>query len=53
MSNQENRVLSFKGARQLTFEEMRVVCGAFGIHTATVCSFNPTTGALDGDPGEC
>lgn len=51
--NHENRVLSRTGARQLSPEEIRVVSGAGGIHTATLCSFNPTTGAVDGDPGEC
>lgn len=51
--NQENRVLNRKGARQLTQEEIRVVLGTGGIHTATVCSFNPITKEVDGDPGEC
>ena len=53
MSNHENRVLCRKGARQLTPEEVRVVTGASGIGTETVCSFNPYTNAVDGDVNEC
>jgi hypothetical protein len=51
--NFENRVLNRRGARQLTREEINIVLGAGGIHTATLCSFNPMTKMVDGDPGEC
>lgn len=53
MSNQKNRVLCRKGARQLTPEEVRIVSGTSGIHTETLCSFNPTTKMVDGDIHEC
>ena len=52
MTNQENRVLCRKGARQLTPEEVRRVCGASGIGTETLCSFIPPN-AVDGDINEC
>lgn len=47
--NQENRVFSRVGARELTPEESQNVTG--GIRTTTVCTFYD--GKLDGDPGEC
>lgn len=47
--NQDNRVLSRKGARELTAREIDHVTGA--VHTETVCSFYD--GKLDGDISEC
>ena len=48
MSNtrEQDRVLNRMGARILNVKELEQVTG--GIHTG-VCSFNPTTGAYDGD----
>ena len=53
MSNQENnRVLSRTGARDLTEEELRKVQAARG--TTTVCTApQPPSTSPDGDPGEC
>jgi hypothetical protein len=52
MKNHETkRVLSRSGARELTPEEMEHVSG--GVHTTTVCSFDPNTKQPDGDIGEC
>lgn len=51
--NHENRVLNRRGARQLTPEEVRKVSGTSGIHTETLCSFNPMTNMVDGDIHEC
>jgi hypothetical protein len=45
------RVLSRTGARELTLKETEHVSG--GVHTETVCSFDPTTKQPDGDIGEC
>lgn len=42
----DTRVLSRLGARVITEEETKVVSGAFN---TGACSFNPSTGALDGD----
>lgn len=42
----EMRVLSRLGARVITEKELEVVSG--GLNTGA-CSFNPSTGALDGD----
>jgi hypothetical protein len=53
MLNEKDRVLSRRGARQLTPEEVLTVCGANGTHTETVCSFNPITKMVDGDLHEC
>lgn len=50
---ENNRVLGRSGARQLTPEEVRVICGASGIRTETLCSFNPITKKIDGDLHEC
>lgn len=51
--NQENRVLSRQGARELTQEEANNVQG--GLRTLTVCTFGVSAGSsfADGDPGEC
>jgi hypothetical protein len=47
MSNQENqRVLGRIGARMLTEQEATQVSG--GLRTG-LCTFNPTTCAMDGD----
>jgi hypothetical protein len=50
--NQENRVLSRKGARELTPQETGYVFGA--IRTQTMCTADGPTG-MDGDAsiGEC
>jgi len=53
MSNQEDRVLNRRGARLLSPDEVRVICGANGASTETVCSFNPVLKAVDGDIHEC
>lgn len=53
MSDRKDRVLGRRGARQLSPEEVRFVCGTLGIRTATLCSFNPATKATDGDINEC
>lgn len=50
MSKQDDRVLSRRGARQLTMDEIRVVFGA--VDTMTVCSFIPPN-FVDGDVAEC
>ena len=50
MTNQEQRVLSRRGARQLTLDEIPVVFG--GSLTQTVCSFIPPK-HIDGDISEC
>ena len=55
MSNHEdNRVLGRKGARVLTNEEAERA-SASGLPTDTVCTYDPRTGAIDGDVrlGEC
>lgn len=50
--NQEKRVLSRIGARELTREEMEHTSGGFAQHTNTACIF--TGRQLDaGDRGEC
>lgn len=51
--NQDNRVLSRVGARDLTMEEVERV--AAGLRTATLCTGPGPFGSgfLDGDPGEC
>jgi hypothetical protein len=48
--NDQNRVLSRRGARQLNEQETRQVTGALG--TLTVCSVDGN-GHHDGDIGEC
>ncbi len=50
--NQDNRVLSRIGARELNEKEAAQVTG--GLRTLTVCTvpFAKAT-TLDGDPGEC
>ncbi|HEY6251795.1 MAG TPA: hypothetical protein VI685_17695 [Candidatus Angelobacter sp.] len=53
MSDEKERVLGRMGARQLTADEVRVVCGASGTGTETLCSFNPITRKIDGDLHEC
>lgn len=53
MSQLQDRVLGRVGARQLTADEVRMVCGASGTGTETLCSFNPITKAVDGDIHEC
>jgi hypothetical protein len=45
------RVLSRSGARELTLKEIEHISG--GVHTETLCSFNPVTRQPDGDVGEC
>ncbi len=47
--NQDNRVLSRIGARELKEEETGQVTG--GLRTTTVCTF--FDGSIDGDTGEC
>ncbi|MBZ5522886.1 MAG: hypothetical protein LAP21_11670 [Acidobacteriia bacterium] len=46
--NSEDRVLSRLGARELNAAEVERVIAAGTAHT-NVCSFNPLTGARDGD----
>lgn len=53
MSQLQDRVLGRLGARQLTPDEVRTVCGASGTGTETLCSFNPITKMVDGDIHEC
>lgn len=50
MSKQDDRVLSRRGARQLTADEIHAVFGA--TDTFTVCSFIPPN-FVDGDVPEC
>lgn len=50
---EDNRLLGRRGARELTPEEVRVICGASGTGTETLCSFNPITKKIDGDLHEC
>ena len=52
MSNQDNRVLVRKGARELSAEEATYVTGAASLATATKCSIT-AAGKQDGDPHEC
>jgi len=47
----ENRLLARRGARELIPSEVDHVTG--GIHTLTLCSFDPKTRQVDGDVGEC
>lgn len=49
--DQDNRVLSRKGARELTAQETEHVSG--GAHTATACTFNAKALTHDGDLNEC
>jgi hypothetical protein len=49
--DQDNRVLSRKGARELTPHETEHVSG--GAHTLTACTFNATSLTHDGDLSEC
>jgi hypothetical protein len=51
--NENNRVLSRRGARVLSPEEMERVSGS--LPTDTVCTWDPKQGAADGDSfiGEC
>jgi hypothetical protein len=51
--NDDNRVLSRRGARELNREEIDHVSGS--INTDTVCTWNPNRGGADGDAfiGEC
>jgi len=44
----ETRVLSRLRARELTAEESQQVAGGLPVHT-NVCTFDPTTGSIDGD----
>ncbi|HKD15805.1 MAG TPA: hypothetical protein VKE71_14825 [Candidatus Angelobacter sp.] len=50
----DNRVLSRRGARLLTSEETKRASGS-GLPTDTPCTFDPRSGAVDGDVrlGEC
>jgi hypothetical protein len=49
MSNeQDNRVLSRLGARELTSQEVEQVTGAGHVHTNN-CTINLNTGTRDGD----
>jgi hypothetical protein len=50
MSNQNDRVLMRKGARQLSEEEAGKVTGGLG--TLTLCSIG-INGKFDGDLNEC
>ena len=50
-SQTKKRVLSRIGARLLNQQEVERVSG--GVHTETLCSFNPVTRQADGDVGEC
>lgn len=50
MSNNTDRVLIRRGARELSQQEVEKVRGAFG--TQTSCTFEPPN-FVDGDPGEC
>jgi hypothetical protein len=52
MSNQNNRVLVRKGARQLSEEEARNVSGGAVAGTLTLCSIG-ANGKIDGDLHEC
>jgi hypothetical protein len=47
-ASNDNRVLSRKGARYLTDQEMQIVNGN-GTFTTFSCTFDPRTGARDGD----
>lgn len=51
--NENNRVLSRRGARNLSPEEIERVSGS--LQTDTVCTWDPKRGATDGDTflGEC
>jgi hypothetical protein len=51
--NENNRVLSRRGARVLSAEEMERVSGS--LPTDTVCTWDPNRGVADGDSfiGEC
>ncbi|HEV3040371.1 MAG TPA: hypothetical protein VHA33_21585 [Candidatus Angelobacter sp.] len=46
MSNQDNRVLSRMGARELSAEELNCVNGGLRRHT---CTFDPKIHVLDGE----
>ena len=47
-NNQDNRVLSRKGARSLSEQELKTVNGS-GQVTTFSCTFDPRTGHRDGD----
>jgi hypothetical protein len=47
----KDRVLSRKNARELTLDESGQVHGA--LRTGLPCSFDPTTGKLDGPAADC
>ncbi len=47
-NNADNRTLGRLGARELTPEQVEVVSGSGTVHT-NVITFDPTTGARDGD----
>ena len=49
--NQDNRVLSRKGARELSPDETKLIGAALG--TDTVCTFGPTGNDGDTFLGEC
>lgn len=53
MQNDENRVLSRLGARELSPQELEGVSG--GLRMAAVCTVtvNPVTGSLDSDTHPC
>lgn len=55
MSNQDQRVISRKGARELNEQELALVKGTGNamVHTLTACTFGVVAGAIDGDVGEC
>jgi hypothetical protein len=53
--NQDNRVLSRVGARDLTAEEVSSVVGGFRVHTLTPCIADRQGNFFNGDTaiGEC
>lgn len=55
MMNQDNRVLSRIGARELTAEEVDQVVGGFTVRTHTLCLVDPQGNFFNGDTaiGEC
>jgi len=48
MNRDNNRVLSRKGARELTAQEVELVSGS-GPYNTNVITVNPKTGQRDGD----
>jgi hypothetical protein len=53
--NQDNRVLSRAGARDLTEQEVMAVAGTFRAHTLSPCVIDRNGNLLNGDTqiGEC